>query len=266
MFRYLRALAWPKDVTGFIDLLSKTVVAATIAIVGVVYSHYQELEERRSAAAEAARGQLSDQRDAIGLFLTAMPQDTQDTRAGQKLKFLSAYCDAAKAPVPGQATSTSGVTKALCDEVSNFGQSFAGQKQAAATAQAVTAIQSQDTSAYLASSAAADLNAAVAASEAGAPVDSSNWYAVIASVPLTRPELVAPLARSLDAQLRAAGQAPGQVKVYETAVSRQFALTLGALTTQKEAKQRVSFLRRAKISPDAYVSPDRQWKPSTILQ
>ncbi|HVZ29962.1 MAG TPA: hypothetical protein VG839_06180 [Asticcacaulis sp.] len=264
--KYFGSLKWPDNWKDFVDLLSKTVVASVSAIVGVIVweiSHIQEAETKKRAATEAERSHQLDEiqqtidnhrqsmtegRETITLFLTYMPKDSSDPQLSLKLNTLNSYCQTAD--------NSDTISIFVCKQVSDFSSTLAGEtKQKAAEV-----AQNGSAENYITSNSGAAQTAALAGTESnGGAIDpSAQWFAVMASVPLSQASALPSLLRSFNARLGKAGM-PEDARVYKTKISSSYAITSGDLKSQALAVARARALRQAGVVPDAFAQPDREW-------
>jgi hypothetical protein len=282
MFEYLKQLKWPEDWKDFVDLFSKTVVAgmSTVIAVGIWWyaQHQQALAEaqKEQAAAldkmaqkqqrdfdnnlallRATLTENSDKRDNITLFLDVLPKDGADPLQKLKTDSLTAYCNDEMSNAnsrPGALLSL--LCKANADKVSSLAQ----QQRADADQAARTAVSSGDAGAYVNSSAAATQVAGLAAVEAATDATDSKgqWFAVLASLPLTQVDEAMAVAKSLNAKIGAVVGAC-DIHIYETKISRSFAITSGGPKAEAAAKARARLVRQSGLVADAFAQPNRDW-------
>jgi len=265
---YLSSLSRPTSWNDLADLLGKTIFAFAAALIASVVGYYsqaklaadrraQAVEEQRLAEQSEMRESLSNRRDEISLFLDYMPRDSTDPQWKTKITVLSSYCsETARERITGA------IGKVLCQQVSNIGNSVAGETRAAASSLVVEAARTGDSARYVGSAVANSQSLALAASESAAPSLGDRWYAVIASVPLSQPGAVHQLAADLNQRLQRAGLPADDVHVYRTRISNSFAITSGRDKSESEAKARVRMLRQSGQIPDAFAQPNRGWVPA----
>jgi len=265
---YLKSLRMPSEAKDFVDLFSKTIVAAASAIVALGFYVYndsqQELrdeKERNRAlvlqknaaikdAVETDRKFNSDNRDTIALFLSYMPRDFSDPQFGVKVHVLSAYCN-------GKLNND--VIKPLCEELSAKGQAYAAANQAGAEVAAASAAREGDASAYFNSSAGKAQSVALAARESSGPVPlNDQWFCVVASIPKAQQDAVGEIAKGMARQL--AGQGNSEIGIYLTKISKSYAITVGGPVPEAEAKACAANLRSSGAIADAFAQIDREWK------
>ncbi len=248
MFGYLRRLKLPANLNDFVDLLSKTIFAAAAGIVAVVVWVYSERQESIENSLDRLRNELSDDREEITLFVEVMPKDESDTQFELKIAALSARCTR---------LNPSELMLVLCENVAQANTARAARAGGAAIAEARA-----NPDGYSQSDQAEEHNRAVAATEASPSVlPGREWFAVVASVPLSQPDAVPALASSLSRRLMDAGLPP--LGIYETKLSKSFALTAGGPQTEEAAKELARRVRQAGIARDAFPQPNKSWTVST---
>jgi hypothetical protein len=252
LWKYLTGLKRPRDWNSFVDLLSKTVVAAAgTAIAWGLAAHAGE-QQRLEA-------QRADRRAVMDLFLTFMPTHLDDPQFDTKISTLTAYCNAEAAEQEDGALHEDTVLRLLCERVAEAGEEYRRRNEPAA-AEAIEQAAQGDAAQYVHTAAAASQGVALAAAEAAEPPSAaSGWHTVIASIPRTKVDAVPRLARALDDKLAAAGLG-SDVQVYLTRLSDSYALTLGTLASKEEASRRAQRVRATGVVTDAFAQPDRDWK------
>jgi hypothetical protein len=255
LFRYLVRLKRPRDWNSFVDLVSKTVVAAAGAAIAWGLAAHARHDEQVEA-------QRAHRREVVDMFLTFMPTDMNDPYFDTKISTLSAYCNAESAAQVEEgrvALLEDDVLRILCERVAQAGEQYRRHHEAAA-AEALEKTQQGDAALYVKSAAAVSQGVALAACEAAEPPPAqSPWHTVIASIPKGQPAAVQRVARALAPRLQQAGL-PGDVQVYLTRLSDSYALTLGQASTREEAMSRAKRARASGVVRDAFAQPDRAWK------
>jgi hypothetical protein len=254
-WKYLKGLKRPGDWNAFVDLVSKTIVAAAGTAIAWGLAAHARHDEQLEA-------QRADRREVVDLFLTFMPTDMNDPQFDTKISTLSAYCnaEAAEQVEDGHvALLEDDVLRLLCERVGQAGEAYRHRSEAAA-AEAIEKTEQGDAALYLKSAAATSQSVALAASEASEPpAAASRWHTVLASIPKAQCDAVPRLAAALGTRLATAGL-PGNVQAYLTKISDTCALTLGGATTREDANQRARQVRATGIVSDAFAQPDRAWK------
>ena len=256
---YLRSLTWPTTVKDAVDVASKTVIAALLAVAGWVFHAYEEQKlevAKQRAAAEAQlqrelaadRERRADARATYTFFVTGLPDSFASEGALAKLKIMIAYCND---PANAREAIVAAACKHLPAEPITPRQQVEAQSQAKA-----------DPGAYINSNLAQKANVAAAAAEAAeAPKSEAKWYAVVGTLPLSDPSAAAALAASLGRRL-AEADITQPIVLYETKISRSFALTLGGPQSQAQATALAARVRASGVVRDAFSQPDRDWTPA----
>lgn len=298
---WLRTLAPPATWNDFVDLLSKTVVAAAAGAIAAGLWFYEESRKDRAEietslreADEIARKRSSEARDTIALFNTYTPLDG-DPRFDEKNRLLANYCldvqtfsAVAKTPPvriewfpwlrsaarhaddqsttrtnasasAGVEESGSKVVRSLCEENKVRASAQAGRTVRQVGPIIKASIINGDPGAYAVSEPGRAQQSALVAAEASEPSTATkDWFAVIASVPISQAPSVPKLAGAFSVKLSQAGFPP-YVNAYCTRLSGSIALTSGARKTQVVAEGRAGALRRTGLVLDAFAQPDRGW-------
>jgi len=274
---YLKTLSGPTTWLDFVDLVSKTVVAAGAAAISVGVWLYKDQQDKADQVAAAhaeqqktdfdrrlrlltlATSESADKRQSIELFLNVLPKSAEDPDWRIKTQSLSAYCteqtkDLGKDKRPPLLTM-------LCDANAKKTAEFAAND----TAKPTPAQTSAGTSYLRSPIATAQVSKLAAIEAAGAAAPSKNWYAVVASVPINQPQVASALARSLNKQL-AAATSTCDVYVFKTKISNSFAITSGPAKSEEDARRRVDVIRASGLVPDAFAQPDKGWTSAEIPQ
>jgi hypothetical protein len=271
---YISKLRWPDNWVDFVDLISKTIVAAAAALIAAgvwLYKQEQEAAEKAlSAKADAQKvdfdrrlrllsesmSENADKRQNIELFLNVLPKDVNDQEWRLKTQSLSAYCvEQSKGLGAGQRPP---LLAMLCDANAQRTVEFAST-----VTLGVTTADASNAAVYVQSPTATAQVSKLAAVEAASSGSSSDkWYAVVASIPITQPNAAAELAKSLNRELAAVTRTC-DVRIYQTRISHSFAITSGGEKSEADAKARVNLIRGAGAVADAFAQPDRGWTLAT---
>jgi hypothetical protein len=258
---YLESLAWPDTVKDAVDVASKTVVAAVIAVTGFLYHHYQdeqlktaqmkaESEAKLQRELAAVREQREDARATYGFFVTGMPDTFKSDGAIARLEIMIAFCNDA---VNAKQTIVATACKHLPAEPIT-----ATQRKDAASQVAT------EPTAYVNSPLAQRANIATAAAEAVTPPSiGAKWFTVVGTVPLANPDTAKALAANLMRHLQDAG-IPMNVVLFRTKISQSFALTIGGQMSQAEAVALAGRVRATGVVGDAFAQPNRDWSLAGI--
>lgn len=257
MLKYLSGLTKPTSWLDLADLLGKTVFALAAAIIAAGVWLYKDQQERADKTAAAATAESADKRQNIELFLNVLPKEANDPDWRIKTQSLAAYC----VEQSKTADQRPPLLSMLCDANAKKTVEFAARETAKPTLK-----ETEAGTTYLQSSVATAQVAKLAAVEAAAAGSPSRtWYAVVASVPLSQPNVAADLARSLNAQLAVVTNTC-DVRVFRTRISNSFAITSGGEKNEADAKARVALIKGSGLVPDAFSQPDKGWVMADVAQ
>jgi hypothetical protein len=275
---YLNRLKWPDAWNDLADLFSKTVVAAMSAVIAAGVWVYSEREKERDAEQHSieiqnqtrqkdiehrlSQLQISlsedtDRRDNVNMFLGLFPKDLTDARGLLNVKALTAYCEEEL-----RSRKKGPLLLFLCKQTSEFGTQI-GAKSAR------DVIRTGTTADYVGTSEATAQSVGLAASElavgdAANPSPQKNqWFAVLASVPLSQPVAAAALAKTLNGDIGKAVETC-DVQIYETKLSKVYAITSGPAKPEQLARERVRVVKA--LIPDAFAQVDRGWTLAPLQQ
>ncbi len=256
---YLGSLTWPDNVKDAVDVASKTIVAAVVAVTGFLYHHYESEQIEAARKKTVADEQL--QRDLAAALSSAR------TRAPPTVSS-SPGC-----PTPSQAMAPLRDWRsmiAFCNDAINAKEAIVATACKHLPAEPISASQRKEAAtqaaaeptAYANSPLAQRANIATAAAEAATPPTvGAKWFAVVGTVPLTDPDTAKALAGSLTQHLQAAGISQ-TVALYRTKISQSFALTIGGRLSQADATALAGRVRASGVVRDAFAQPDRDWSPA----
>ena len=258
---YLTSLTWPDSVADAVDLVSKTVIALAIALVGWAYQDAQQRavakadvvrrqEDRNRRELELDRQAREDARATYGFFVTGMPESFETEGGVARLRLMTAFCnESGKARAP--------LAEKACSTLPTVPITAAQRLTAAAEAR-------RDPAAFAKSDIAMKGNVAAQAREAvEAPAEGARWFAVAGTVPVEDPAAARSLAAALSTRLKAAGVV-APIAIYRTKLSRSFAITVGGPLDPSVAKAIANRVRSSGVVSDAFAQPDRDWLPAGI--
>lgn len=239
-------ISGPKSVNEIVDILNKIVFAsATVAIAAAAYSLNRSVDS-------------GNKRNQIYTFLKDAPAEAATPEQLNKIGFLSRVCGSYLKEVTDE-----GATQ-LCQALPKVNLNTVKEISAASAPVAETVAKGGDPLAYLNSPQAIAQNSLVSGSDTTVTTVDQQWYAVIATVPVSQPDAARALAGKLQPLIPAAVLNGRSVQIFRTQISNSFAITVGGPMSKADATALASKLRNIRGFSDAFAQPDRAWSAANI--